>query len=48
MVVEKATLRAHLKDGGQVNITALKNKLDAISWLWTRRCNNEEKVIQAR
>ncbi|NLL10252.1 MAG: hypothetical protein GX268_05045 [Methanomicrobiales archaeon] len=48
VVVEKAILRAVLKDGEQVNIAALKNKLDAMSWIRTRLRNNEEKVIQVR
>ncbi|HQC00515.1 MAG: hypothetical protein BWY45_02607 [Euryarchaeota archaeon ADurb.Bin294] len=48
VVVEKAILRAVLKDGEQVNIAAFKNKLDAMSWIRTRLRNNEEKVIQVR
>jgi len=48
VVVEKAILRAHLKDGEQVNIAGFKNKLDAITWLRTRLRNSEEKVIQVR
>ncbi|NLW77578.1 MAG: hypothetical protein BWY45_02614 [Euryarchaeota archaeon ADurb.Bin294] len=48
VVVEKAILRAILKDGEQVNIAAFKNKLDAMSWIRTRLRNNEEKVIQVR
>ena len=41
VVVEKAILRAVLKDGEQVNIAAFKNKLDAMSWIRTRLRNNE-------
>lgn len=48
VVVEKAILRAQLKDGEQVNIAAFKNKLDAVTWIRTRLRNNEEKVIQVR
>lgn len=48
VVVEKAILRAQLKDGEQVNIAAFKNKLDAMTWIRTRLRNSEEKVIQVR
>lgn len=48
VIVEKAILRAFLKDGEQVNIAAFKNKPDAMSWIRTRLRNNEEKVIQVR
>jgi hypothetical protein len=48
VVVEKAILRAQLKDGEQVNIAAFKNKLDAVTWIRTRLRNSEEKIIQVR
>ena len=48
VVVEKAVLRALLKDAEQVNIAAFKNKVDAITWLRTRLRNSEEKVIQVK
>ena len=48
IVVEKAILKAHLKDGEQINIAAFKNRMDAMTWIRTRLRNNEEKVIQVR
>ena len=48
VIVEKAILRAQMKDGEQVNIAAFKNKLDAVTWIRTRLRNSEEKVIQVR
>ena len=48
VVVEKAILRAQLKDDDQVSIAAFKNKLDAITWLRTRLRNSDEKVIQVK
>lgn len=48
IVVEKAILKALLKDGEQINIAAFKNRMDAMTWIRTRLRNNEEKVIQVR
>lgn len=48
IVVEKAILKAQLKDGEQINIAAFKNRMDAMTWIRTRLRNNEEKVIQVR
>ena len=48
IVVEKAILKAQLKDGELINIAAFKNRMDAMTWMRTRLRNNEEKVIQVR
>jgi hypothetical protein len=48
VIVEKAVLKALMKDGEQINIAAFKNRMDAITWMRTRLRNSEEKVIQVR
>ncbi len=48
VIVEKAILKAQLKNGESANIAAFKNRTDAITWIRTRLRNNEEKVIQVR
>jgi len=48
VIVEKAVLKALLKEGEQINIEAFKNRMDAVTWMRTRLRNSEEKVIQVR
>ncbi|WP_319580848.1 hypothetical protein [uncultured Methanospirillum sp.] len=48
VIVEKAVLKALMKDGEQINIAAFKNRMDAVTWMRTRLRNSEEKVIQVR
>ncbi|PWR74408.1 hypothetical protein [Methanospirillum lacunae] len=48
VIVEKAVLKAMMKDGEQINIAAFKNRMDAVTWMRTRLRNSEEKVIQVR
>lgn len=48
VIVEKAVLKALMKDGEQINIAAFKNRVDAVTWMRTRLRNSEEKVIQVR
>ena len=48
VIVEKAILKAQMKDGEAINIAAFKNRMNAITWIRTRLRNSEEKVIQAR
>ena len=48
IIVEKAVLRAAMKNGEFVNIAAFKNRVDAVTWIRTRLRNSEEKVIQVR
>jgi len=47
-IVEKAVLKALMKDGENVNIAAFKTRADAVTWMRTRLRNSEEKVIQVR
>lgn len=48
VIVEKAVLKALMKDGEQINIAAFKNRADAVTWMRTRLRNSDEKVIQVR
>jgi hypothetical protein len=48
VIVEKAVLKALMKDGEQINIAAFKNRVDAVTWMRTRLRNSDEKVIQVR
>jgi len=48
VIVEKAVLKALMKDGENVNIAAFKTRADAVTWMRTRLRNSEEKVIQVR
>jgi hypothetical protein len=46
VIVEKAVLKAMMKDGEQINIAAFKTKADAVTWMRTRLRSSDEKVIQ--
>ncbi len=48
VIVEKAILKAQMKNGEAINIAAFKNRMDAVTWIRTRLRNSEEKVIQVR
>lgn len=48
VIVEKAILKAQMKNGEGINIAAFKNRMDAVTWIRTRLRNSEEKVIQVR
>lgn len=48
VIVDKAVLKALMKDGEQINIAAFKNRADAVVWMRTRLRNSDEKVIQVR
>jgi hypothetical protein len=48
VIVEKAVLKALMKDGENINIAAFKTRADAVTWMRTRLRNSEEKVIQVR
>ena len=48
VIVEKAVLKALMKDGENINIAAFKTRADAVTWMRTRLRNSDEKVIQVR